>query len=617
MFHINTINLFKYLVNLKKIYKKLLIIFIELFISIATFIFSSVLIYKYESIFFVTKNFTFVIIFFYLVFFFYFGLYSSYFRFISFKIFLIIFTSFIINFISILIYIYFFNFDYFDLSFIIIYSLIFYNSIIIFRYSIYKIIKLINFFQIKKNIAVYGADDLSYEFMRNSNNLNILFFINDETIENKILNRQIFTTKVFLKLKLYRKIDLIVVAKNNLNNFLLTEIFDSFKDINVPIKVYNRISDLNINISENFLSYGINNLVNRNIKFDKNKIRNKLIRKTIFISGGGGSIGSELSKQLIIFEPKMIIILENSEYNLYKIKNTLDNILENNKNYKNKSLKIHYYLCDLGDQNQLENIINLHRPKIVFHTAAYKHVNILENDSNYMSAIKNNVLNTYFLLNILNKYGCEEFIFISTDKAVKPTSLMGKTKRLGEILCNYFDLLDNKKIEKFTTVRFGNVISSAGSVIPLFINQIKNKLPVTITNPNVTRYFMTIEEAVGLIFQSTTLTKQSSKYMLKMGKSIKIDEIAKKLIKYYGFKVGNGVDDNTIKIDYVGLKKGEKLHEDLGNFKDFKITSHPDIYLLEDDITKIQNIIDEIPKLFEENNNTKFKLIRNLLDSLN
>lgn len=282
------------------------------------------------------------------------------------------------------------------------------------------------------------------------------------------------------------------------------------------------------------------------VTLDWNAIRNCISEKIVLVTGGGGSIGSELSRQVAEINPARLIIVENSEFNLYSIDMEL--------RQRFPKLQLSTYLIDITDRIAISNVLKKHRPHVVFHAAAYKHVPLVEGQ--IRAGVRNNILGTWVLASESASAGVEHFTLISTDKAVNPTNIMGASKRAAEIICQNFRA-DQMKT-RFITVRFGNVMGSAGSVIPLFRKQIESGGPVTVTHPEITRFFMTIFEAAQLILQATALQKEGKIFVLDMGEAIKIKFLAEQMIQLSGLKI-----DEDISISYTGLRPGEKLYEEL------------------------------------------------------
>lgn len=290
----------------------------------------------------------------------------------------------------------------------------------------------------------------------------------------------------------------------------------------------------------------IDDLLGRDpVALDWRRIDSGLVGKRILVTGAGGSIGSELCRQLARIRPGALILFERNEFNLYTVERELREQF--------RSVPVHVVLGDVCDPVAVSDTFERLTPDIVFHAAAYKHVPMLESQAR--EVVRNNVLGTATVARTVHEHACEAFVLISTDKAVKPASLMGASKRVAEIYCQ---ALGRRSPTRFITVRFGNVLGSAGSVVPLFEGQIKRGGPVTVTHRDMTRYFMTIVEATQLIMESCAVGKGGEIFILDMGKPIKVSFLAEEMIKLSGMKPGE-----DIKITYTGLRPGEKLHEEL------------------------------------------------------
>ncbi len=299
------------------------------------------------------------------------------------------------------------------------------------------------------------------------------------------------------------------------------------------------------------------------------------------IAGAGGSIGSELSIQVAKCKPKVLLLLDHDEFNIYNVERKLKEQFS--------QLKIVPLIVDIRNRERLEAIFKKNKPNIVLHAAAYKHVPLME--SNITESITTNVFGTLNLSIMADKYHSVKFLLISSDKAVHPTSVMGTTKRIAEMIIQN---ISRTSSTKFMSVRFGNVLSSRGSVIPLFKEQIASGGPVTVTHPDMVRYFMTISEAVSLVLESVNLGKGGERFVLDMGEPIKIDDLAKDLIQLSGFNI------TDIKIKYIGIRPGEKLFEEpLSQQEKNKMTSIRKIFISQNDflppnfdtkISKLKNI---------------------------
>ena len=323
------------------------------------------------------------------------------------------------------------------------------------------------------------------------------------------------------------------------------------------------------------------------VKLDKNSIENLLKGKRVLITGAGGSIGSELVRQCLVYNPAELICIDNSEENLFNISSEMEQI-------KTRAV-IKSILGDILAKKHMEKIINEMRPQIIFHAAAYKHVPIQE--LHPWAAVKTNVGGTMNLINLADKYRVEKFVLVSTDKAVNPVNVMGATKRLAEKLIQSINI-DSKT--EFSAVRFGNVIGSSGSAIPTFQKQINSGGPVTITHPEMTRYFMSIQEAAQLILQAGAYGKKGKIFLLEMGKPIKILQLARDLIRLSGLE-----PDTDISIVFTGLRPGEKLYEELQSLDEKVIPSeHKKIMILDDSNHKmswdaLKNTIEDLLNIAE------------------
>ncbi len=325
------------------------------------------------------------------------------------------------------------------------------------------------------------------------------------------------------------------------------------------------------------------------IQLDEEKIRAQLQGKTVLVTGAAGSIGSEIVRQIARYKPKKMVLLDQAESALYELEIELQD--------KNYAAFCEVVIADVRNAARLENVFSTFCPQVVYHAAAYKHVPLMEN--NPSESIITNVLGTKNTADLAVKYGTETFVMISTDKAVNPTNVMGASKRIAEM---YTQSLNTLGSTRFITTRFGNVLGSNGSVIPLFKKQIDAGGPVTVTHPDVTRYFMTIPEACQLVLEAGAMGKGGEVYVFDMGKSVKIVDLAKKMIQLSGLKLGR-----DIQIQFTGLRPGEKLFEELLNDKENTLpTHHPQILIgkvLVYKMTEINLKINELISLFEGQDN--------------
>ena len=319
------------------------------------------------------------------------------------------------------------------------------------------------------------------------------------------------------------------------------------------------------------------------IQLDDRQIRAELTGKTIIITGAAGSIGSELARQIMKFHPFNLLLIDQAETSMHQLE------LEFTENYRDPYPR--FLLADIRNASRMENIFRESKPDIIYHAAAYKHVPVME--SNPSEAILTNVNGTRILSDLAIKYRSKKFIMISTDKAVNPTSVMGASKRIAEI---YTQSLNRNGEPRFITTRFGNVLGSNGSVIPLFRSQIEKGGPVTVTHPEITRYFMTIPEACALVLEAGTMGKGGEIFIFDMGKSVRIVDLAKRMISLSGLTLGK-----DIQVRFIGLRPGEKLYEELLNSKENTIpTHHPRILIAkvrEYDAGEVAHQIEELIRL--------------------
>ena len=320
--------------------------------------------------------------------------------------------------------------------------------------------------------------------------------------------------------------------------------------------------------------------------------------KTVFISGAGGSIGSEISRQLLDSNPKSIVLFDVSEYNLFNIERECQAI----KIAKNLNTEIYPILGDIRDLKNLAFVFKKYKINHVYHAAAYKHVPLVEDENNIIKACENNVIGTHNLGSISSESQVESFVMISTDKAVRPTNVMGASKRMAEMIIQSMNV--HSRQTRFSMVRFGNVINSSGSVIPLFLDQIAKGGPVTVTHKNVTRYFMTIPEASNLVLQAADMSDGGEVFILDMGEQLKIYDLAKKLIHLSGRNIASEPGGDGIAIVDIGLRAGEKMYEELLISGDQLSTSNPKIFKSMENFPEfkiMQSIIEQIQIAINEN----------------
>ena len=423
-------------------------------------------------------------------------------------------------------------------------------------------------------------------------------------ISNRILDIPILNSRKKIAVVLRAiNAEALIVADTSLSKAEKLAIVDECLESNIMI--YSASSIVNWEnekeISKKVINFKISDLLDRNsIVLDKTPISKQLKNKVILITGAAGSIGSEITRQIIHFEPKEIIILDQAETPLHYLKAEIEKIVSDTK--------ISTIISDVRNKETLKEVFIRYMPEVVFHAAAYKHVPMME--ENPSQAIFANVLGTKNTADLSLEFGVNNFVHVSTDKAVNPSNVMGASKRIAEIYIQslYHNLKEKKKLKtKFITTRFGNVLGSNGSVVPLFTEQIQNGGPITITHPDIIRYFMTIPEACQLVLEAGAMGNGGEIFIFDMGKPVKIIDLAKKMIRLAGL-----IPDKDIAIKIVGLRPGEKLYEELLNDTTKVMPTHNDKILIVESICKDYSLlskeIDAIIALSNSSDNTAIVL---------
>ncbi|MBI5250786.1 MAG: polysaccharide biosynthesis protein, partial [Desulfomonile tiedjei] len=364
------------------------------------------------------------------------------------------------------------------------------------------------------------------------------------------------------------QIDMAIVAIPSANNAQMKRIHSLLRNLNITVKTLPGLNEIIHGSSKltQLRDINISDLLGREeINIDTEQLRNLISGKTAMVTGAGGSIGSELCRQILKRDPKLLILMERTENNLFHVNRQLTEMVPH--------IPVIPVLCDVRDQLRVEEILQRYRPELVFHAAAHKHVPMQE--LNAAECFKNNVGGVRVLARACDKFQVSSFLLISTDKAVNPTSVMGASKRVCEIYCQALGSLSRTR---FLSVRFGNVLASEGSVVPIFLDQIARGGPITVTHPEMRRYFMTIPEAVTLVLQATALGDSGQIMVLEMGEPIKIIDLIQHLLQLVGKSPGE------ISIEYVGLRPGEKLTEELiAPYESSLETTHTNIKVFNQD----------------------------------
>ena len=475
-------------------------------------------------------------------------------------------------------------------------SLIIFSRLIIFQFKNFDFFNKNDGYE---NVILYGAGKAGRQILSsllNDINIRVKAIIDDDINKQyrSISNLRIFPRTQLQKLMDYYKITTIIVALANIDIHKKNQILNFLNKYDLKIKFLPQISDL---ISDtpsitDLKNLNIHDLLMRDIKVNKSGIRENIYNKKLLVTGAGGSIGSELCVESLNFEPKEIILLDHSEFNLYKIDLTLREIILEKK----LNTKVISILASIKDEKRIDKIFEDLVPDIIYHTAAYKHVSIVHN--NTTEALSNNIIGTLNVTNAAIKIKCSRFVLVSTDKAVRPTNIMGASKRFAELIIQAKSKLNENSHTKFAIVRFGNVLGSSGSVIPIFTKQIQNGGPVTVRDKNVTRYFMHINEAVRLILEADSIATGGEVFILNMGEPIRIYDLAEKMIHLSGSEVKKNENDyKGIEIKISKLLESEKLYEELLIVNKPLKTINPDIMKANEEFIEWSNLDPIIKRL--------------------
>lgn len=449
------------------------------------------------------------------------------------------------------------------------------------NFSMYCYYYLINRSKVAKTkeLVIYGAGKagmkLEEEFRESK--YKVKYFVDDDKIlQKRSIDAIHILSKKRLKERLAgQKLDLLIIAMPSVKKSRIKQIYEELGEYFKEIRILPSLEEIleHKDFTTQLKNISVEDLLARHPQdLDKEKIESFIKDKIVLITGAGGSIGSEISRQCKKFGAKQLILLDHSEYNLYKITEELHapnivSVMQNVRNY-----------------DFIEKTFKKYKPQIVIHAAAYKHVPLVED--NILEGISNNILGTKNCIDLSIKYEAEKFVLISTDKAVRPTNVMGTTKRICELYAQNANTKENTEI---VAVRFGNVLGSSGSVIPKFKSQIEAGGPITVTHPDITRYFMLIPEACELVLQAASIGRGGEIFILDMGEPVKIVDLAKKMCELSG--------QEDIKIEFCGLRPGEKLYEELLINDSDKKTDYDSIMVASStkyDIDKLNNDIQEL-----------------------
>ena len=466
----------------------------------------------------------------------------------------------------------------------------------------------------KKNVLIYGAGEAGRQLLialENSLEFKVVGFLDDNSGLHRqvLLGQKIYSLNNLEKLIEFKDINLVFLALPLISRNKRNQIIDDLNKYKVIVKTLPSISEIvdgRITLSD-IKDLTVEDLLSREQVQPNLELLSKNINsKVVLVTGAGGSIGSELCHQIIRLKPKKLLLLELNEFALYKINEELKNLIP--------SLKIIPLLINIQNSSRVNEVFKIFKVDTVYHAAAYKHVPLVE--ENICESVKNNVFGSFSVAQIAMKYNVSNFVLISSDKAVRATNIMGASKRLAEI-CVQALSHNQDNHTKFAIVRFGNVLQSSGSVIPKFKKQIKDGGPVTLTHPDVTRYFMTITEASQLVIQAGAMSDGCEVFVLDMGESVKIKDLVYKMVKLSGLTVKDDKNlDGDIAVEITGLRPGEKLYEELLLGDNPQKTSHERIQKAQDPFIPFSRLkidLDNLSVLLEDN---KIAEVKDILDRL-
>ncbi len=445
------------------------------------------------------------------------------------------------------------------------------------RFLLGQVYRNIFAYQERPKVLIYGAGQSGRQAaysIKAAGTMTVVGFIDD----NKILQGgvidglKVYDQNQVQKLKELAGVSDILLALPSTKRSRRSQILNELSRSHLHVRSLPNLADFadgTLNLSD-LKEVDVDDLLGRDVALEVDVNDSLHEDKTILISGAGGSIGSELCRQIILLNPKKIVLLDHGEFNLYAIEQELSEFIQQ----KNLKIGLCPRLASVLDKDNLFSILQSEKVQIIYHAAAYKHVPLVE--SNGATSIKNNVWGTLNLAEVAIELGVEKFILVSTDKAVRPTNIMGASKRIAEMILQ--SLAERSSRTCFSMVRFGNVLGSSGSVIPLFRKQIQDGGPITLTDPEVTRYFMTIPEAAQLVLQAARMSEGGEVFILDMGEPVKILDLAKRLIDLSGLSLRDDKNPHgDIEIQVTGLRPGEKLYEELLIGDNPERTNHPRI----------------------------------------
>ena len=466
-----------------------------------------------------------------------------------------------------------------------------------------------SFVNARKQTVIYGAGNAGIQLVESLKKsavyAPIAFIDDDKAKQGTILNYvEVFAFDKIAELIKKKEAQVLLFAVPSATQKQRTQILKKLTKFPIEVKILPSIDNVvNGVISiDNIRHVEVGDILGRSsVKPKKKLLTRNISKKNILVTGAGGSIGSELSRQIMKLSPDKIVLMDNSEFNLYNIHLELSNLGLN--------IEIIPSLCTVTNYHQLYKVIEKHKINTIYHAAAYKHVPMVE--MNIVSGAYNNIVGTYNVAKAADELGAENMVLVSTDKAVRPTNVMGASKRMSELILQAFS---EKSNTCFSMVRFGNVLDSAGSVVPLFRKQIKKGGPVTVTHRNITRYFMSIPESVELVLQAGSMAKGGDVFVLDMGEPIKIIDLAYKMIHLSGLTpIDIENPDGDIRVEFTGLRPGEKLYEELLIGNDVVQSEHPRIMQAKESKLSMQEVLHCIDIIKSSREGQDEKVVKELL----
>jgi len=471
----------------------------------------------------------------------------------------------------------------------------------------------------RRRVLIYGAGSAGRQLaaaLANSDDMQLLGFVDDDrNLQGNLLNgKRIYAGDRLIDLIEKLEIDDLLLAVPSATRKRRAEIIDSLRGTPASIRTLPGLMDIAHGrvTMQDLRELDIIDLLGREaVPPNTLLLARNITGKVVMVTGAGGSIGSELCRQIIELRPTRLLLVEFSEYNLYAIDQELEKLRALDAD--SSSFQIVPILASVQDERRMAAIFEAWKPHTVYHAAAYKHVPLVEH--NPAEGVRNNVFGTLTLAQLARGHGVQDFVLISTDKAVRPTNVMGTSKRLAELVLQA--LAADTAETRYSMVRFGNVLGSSGSVVPLFRQQIKSGGPITITHPDITRYFMTIPEAAQLVIQAGAMASGGEVFLLDMGEPVKILDLARRMIELSGLSIReDGSPDGDIEIRFVGLRPGEKLYEELLIGENPSATSHPRIMKGHEHFIPWSDLRNDLDKLEVAINNGDVDRIVHILKEL-